>query len=141
MNSILLIPIFLPTLAGLLSLLLPKRVKMIHEILALVASSLSLAVSLFIFTRQGLRFTVDWFSIGTQFTVQFDLLAGAFGSFILLGAALLIVPVAYVLVVGWQERYGARRAAKKAAKEASWALLYGEETPEIPEGAAAPASD
>jgi len=54
---------------------------------------------------------------------------------------LLIVPVAYVMVVGWQERFSASRAAKKAAKEARWALLYDEETPEIPEGAAAPASD
>lgn len=103
MNSILLIPILLPTLAGLLSLLLPKRVRMIHEILAMVASSLSLAVSLFIFTRQGLRFTVDWFSIGTQFTVQFDLLAGAFGSFILLGAcafALLITIYSLIYMRG-----------------------------------------
>ena len=31
---------------------------------------------------------------------------------------LLIVPVAYALVVGWQDRWNERRAARRAAKEA-----------------------
>jgi len=86
MNSILLIPILLPTLAGLLCLFIPRRVKYIHEFLALVGTILSLGVSAVIFIQEDLRFTVPWFSLGTDFVVQFDLLAGEFGSFILLGA-------------------------------------------------------
>ncbi|MBE2237467.1 MAG: efflux RND transporter permease subunit, partial [Caldilineaceae bacterium] len=34
---------------------------------------------------------------------------------------LLIVPVAYVMVVGWQERWSARRATRRALREARWA--------------------
>ncbi len=45
---------------------------------------------------------------------------------------LLIVPVAYALVVGWQERWSARRAARQAAKGAAI---------EPPEGAIVSASD
>lgn len=86
MNSILLVPILLPTLTGLLCLALPKRVRFAHEILALAAAIISLGVSIFIFTQQGMRLTLPWFSLGEEFVVQFDLLASTFGSFILLGA-------------------------------------------------------
>ncbi len=86
MNIILLIPILLPTLAGLLCLFIPRRVKFIHEFLALAGTIISLGVSAVIFMQEDLRFTVPWFSLGTDFVVQFDLLAGEFGSFILLGA-------------------------------------------------------
>ena len=40
---------------------------------------------------------------------------------------LLIVPVAYVMVVGWQERWLARRAARRAAQEARWAAQQANE--------------
>ncbi len=42
---------------------------------------------------------------------------------------LLIVPVAYVMVVGWQERWLARRAVRRSIQEARWAEDAGEPDP------------
>jgi HAE1 family hydrophobic/amphiphilic exporter-1 len=52
---------------------------------------------------------------------------------------LLIVPVAYVMVVGWQERWSARRAVHRAAQEARWAAEASE--PDAREGAATQTGD
>jgi NADH:ubiquinone oxidoreductase subunit 5 (subunit L)/multisubunit Na+/H+ antiporter MnhA subunit len=64
-------------------LLIPKRIKFIHEFWhwqgLLSAGSGAVILS-------GGPTSVPWFSLGAEFEVQFDLLAGAFGSFILLGA-------------------------------------------------------
>jgi hypothetical protein len=42
---------------------------------------------------------------------------------------LLIVPVAYAMVVGWQDRWKARRIARQAAKDAREAAAQPSESP------------
>jgi formate hydrogenlyase subunit 3/multisubunit Na+/H+ antiporter MnhD subunit len=88
MNRLLLVPIVLPTLAGLACLALPKRAKWIRELLTLASTAITLALSAYILSVGNLRFTLPWLRMGSNLTVQFDLLGGAFGSFIVLAASL-----------------------------------------------------
>jgi formate hydrogenlyase subunit 3/multisubunit Na+/H+ antiporter MnhD subunit len=88
MDSILLLPIVLPTIAGLACLVLPQRVKFMRELLALVSTVITVVLAAYILTIKDLQFTVFWLALGSDLTVQFDLLAGHFGSFILLAVSI-----------------------------------------------------
>ncbi|MGA2111532.1 MAG: proton-conducting transporter membrane subunit [Anaerolineales bacterium] len=87
MNRLLLVPIFLPTLAGLVCLVIPKRVKWLREILALASVAATLAVSVYIFIVGNLRFSLLWLSMGPALTVPLDFLAGPFASLVLVAAS------------------------------------------------------
>jgi formate hydrogenlyase subunit 3/multisubunit Na+/H+ antiporter MnhD subunit len=94
MNSILLAPIALPALTGLLCLVLPKRSKMVREILAVASAAITVGTASYILVHGDLRFTVFWLALGSDVTVQFDLLAGHFGSLIVLAASIFTLLIA-----------------------------------------------
>jgi formate hydrogenlyase subunit 3/multisubunit Na+/H+ antiporter MnhD subunit len=88
MHSVLLAPIALPTVAGLLCLLLPKRARWLHEIVAIVTSAVTVGLAGTIFSWRGLSFTAFWLALSPDVTIRFDLMAGHFGSLILLAASI-----------------------------------------------------
>ena len=94
MNNILLAPIALPILAGLLCLLLPKRTRRAHELLAIVTSVLTVGIASTILCLRDLHFTAFWLALGPGVTIQFDLLAGHFGGLILLAASIFTLLIA-----------------------------------------------
>ncbi len=83
--NILLIPILVPIIAGVLTFILPKSVKWGKEILALIATAITMYYAAVIFKAggEGLRLFVPW----TSFGINFDLWAYHFPKFILLAAA------------------------------------------------------
>lgn len=105
MDSILLLPIVLPTIAGFACLVLPKRLKLMRELLALVSTVITVVAAAYILTIKNLQFTVFWLALGSDLTVQFDLLAGHFGSFVLLA-----VSIFALLVTLYSLRYMADHA-------------------------------
>lgn len=94
MNSILLAPILLPTALGLICLAIPRQGKRLRESLAFASTALTLGIAGIIFARQGLHFTAFWLALTPELNIQFDLLAGHFGSFILLAASAFALLVA-----------------------------------------------
>ncbi len=83
--NILLIPILVPIIAGILTLILPKSIKWGKEILAIIATAVTMYYAVVIFKAggEGLRMFVPW----TSFGINFDLWAYHFPKFILLAAA------------------------------------------------------
>lgn len=76
-------PIVVPAAAGFLCLLVPRRVRVVREVLALVATVWTFVVAIQIF-RGGERFLQqDWLQFGS-FAVAFDLRAYHFSSFVLM---------------------------------------------------------
>jgi len=94
MNSLLLAPIALPTLAGLACLLMPRRAKLAREILALLSTAATLAIAGYIPVAGGLHFTAAWLTLGRTLTVQFELLAGPFASLVVLAASVFALLIA-----------------------------------------------
>jgi formate hydrogenlyase subunit 3/multisubunit Na+/H+ antiporter MnhD subunit len=94
MDRILLAPIVLPTLAGLACLVLPRRVKWVPEILAAASAVVTVGLAGYILYLGNLRFNVFWLALGSDVTIRFDLLAGHFGSLILLAASIFTVLIA-----------------------------------------------
>jgi len=94
MNSILLAPVLLPTIAGLLCLGIPKPVKWLRELLALASTVITLGIAGYIFAQKDLQFTIFWLALTPDLTIQFDLLAGHFGSFILLATSVFALLIA-----------------------------------------------
>ncbi len=74
MNSLLIYPIALPLVAGLICLLLPKRVRYVREILCLGVSIATLAAAISIYQQGALNFQMNWFTVGPYLQVSIDLL-------------------------------------------------------------------
>ena len=82
--NILLLPIVIPLAAGVLTLLLPRALKGVKELLALVATGATLYYAWVLFQAgEDVRLLVPW----TSFGIDFDLYAPHFARFILLAAA------------------------------------------------------
>lgn len=87
MDSILLVPIALPAALGLVCLVIPKGVKWLSELLTLACTAITLGIAGFIFPQVDLRFSIFWLSLAPNLNIQFDLVAGHFGSLILLAVS------------------------------------------------------
>ncbi len=75
MNSILIYPIVLPLVAGLICLLLPRRVHFVREIVSLGVSIATLVCAIAIYQQGGLKFQMNWFTVAPYLQVSIDLLA------------------------------------------------------------------
>jgi formate hydrogenlyase subunit 3/multisubunit Na+/H+ antiporter MnhD subunit len=88
MDQILLYPIAIPFAAAVICILLPKRASMIREGVALLTTSVTVAISGYIFIQPDLRFTVAWLAFGPTLAVAFDLLSTFFSRLILVAIAI-----------------------------------------------------
>jgi formate hydrogenlyase subunit 3/multisubunit Na+/H+ antiporter MnhD subunit len=75
MNSLLIYPIALPLAAGLICLLLPKRVRYVREIVSLGVSIATLVCAFAIYQQGALKFQMGWFAVAPYLQVSIDLLA------------------------------------------------------------------
>ncbi len=80
--DILLYPIIIPTITGLLCLLVPKNVKGVKEALVLIGATLNLLLCVFLFDKE-LTFLTPWGGFGFDFSLRLF----HFSSFIMLAAA------------------------------------------------------
>ncbi|MCK4597774.1 hypothetical protein KAU04_07020, partial [bacterium] len=76
-------PIVVPAVAGFLCLLIPRRVRVVREVLALVATVWTFVVAIQIFRGGEYFLQQDWLQFGS-FAVAFDLRAYQFSSFVLM---------------------------------------------------------
>jgi formate hydrogenlyase subunit 3/multisubunit Na+/H+ antiporter MnhD subunit len=83
----LLYPIALPILVGLVCLLIPKRLKALREILALVTSLAMTAVAIYLFFQPEGRLDLPWLNLGPNLTIAFDLWLSPFARLILVAAS------------------------------------------------------
>ena len=81
--EMLLIPILGPAVLGLFFLLLPARVKLVREVLAVLGSAAMFVLALALFSVKNLSWKVAWMGHG----IDFDLRLYHFSAFILLGLA------------------------------------------------------
>ncbi len=79
----LLVPILGPAVLGLVFLLLPARVKLVREVLAVLGSAAMFVLALAFFSVKNLSWKVAWLGHG----IDFDLRLYHFSAFILLGLA------------------------------------------------------
>ena len=87
MNSVLLVPILLPILAGIVCFILPKRAKRIREILAIMCSATIVGFVAYILLLRRLVLSIPWLQFGNQLAIGIDLRTTPFGTLILLGAS------------------------------------------------------
>jgi len=95
MNTFLIYPIAIPLIVGLICLILPKRVKLLGELLALGAAVVNIGFSVYLYTlpRQpeigadGYYLNLTWFSSG-NLNVSFDLLVSPFGRLVMLAGSI-----------------------------------------------------
>ena len=85
MNTILLVPVFLPLVIGFVLLFLPNKIKSLSKILTLIISGLTLVLAIRIFTLGQLNYAWPVFQIDE---LKLDLLLSAkpLGAFILMFA-------------------------------------------------------
>jgi NADH-quinone oxidoreductase subunit L len=85
--TILLWVILLPILYGIGVFLIPKKVKYVRELIAIIGSGVSLAMAIWLLTSvKEASLTIGWFNWG-QLDINFDLRLYAFSRFILVAAA------------------------------------------------------
>jgi NADH-quinone oxidoreductase subunit L len=85
--TILLWVILLPILYGIGVFLIPKKVKYVRELIAIIGSGVSLAIAIWLLTGvKEASLTIGWFNWG-QLDIIFDLRLYAFSRFILVAAA------------------------------------------------------
>jgi len=94
-----LFPIVVPAVAGGLCLLIPRRVRVVREAIALAALTWAFVEAIQLFGAEPLSYTKDWVQLG-NLTVQFDLLLNHFSSFVLLFIGLFGLGVG-LYSVGW----------------------------------------
>lgn len=85
-SNMLLIVVLLPLAVGVLALLIPKAVKWVREILAVLTTAAVFAGSLWVFFRGAPDISIALLQIG-QFSLSFDLVLTRLASFILLFVA------------------------------------------------------
>ena len=78
--KILLLPILLPAALAVILLLIPRRVRLLREILAVAGSSILVYLAFALFAVKNLEFSVPWLGMG----IDFELRLFHFSSFILL---------------------------------------------------------
>ena len=85
--TVLLWVILLPILYGIGVFLIPRKVRYVRELIAIIGSGVSLAIAIWLLTSvKEANFATSWFSWG-QLDVNFDLRLYAFSRFILVAAA------------------------------------------------------
>ncbi len=87
MDTILIYPILLPVVAGLICLLIPKRARVMRELLTLVSVLATLFIAIYIFRQAELSLSVPWFNVASQLQISIDLRATPFTRFVLVAAA------------------------------------------------------
>lgn len=86
MDSILLVPVFLPLAAGFVFLFLPNKTRELIKVLALIILAFVFAISIRIFNLGGLNYSRPLFRIGSA-SLELLLIARPLGAFILMFAA------------------------------------------------------
>jgi len=92
-------PIVVPAIAGGLCFLIPRRVRVVREAIALGALTWALVEAIQLFGTAPVSFTKDWVTLGSL-TVQFDLLLSHFSSFIVLFITVFSMGVG-LYSIGW----------------------------------------
>ncbi len=88
MDTILLRPIAIPILIGLACLLVPKRIKVLREVLVLVTSLIMVALAGFLFFQPERSLDLQWLTLSPNLTVSFDLWLSPFARLSLVVASL-----------------------------------------------------
>ena len=83
MNTLLFYPIVVPTLVGLICLLIPKQARVAREALLVLTTLATLALSVFLFIQPDLSVTIRWLQLAPNLTIGFDLHTSAFARFTL----------------------------------------------------------
>ena len=81
--KMLLLPILLPAALAIVLLLIPRRVRLLREILAVAGSSVLVYLAFALFAVKNLELSVPWLGMG----IDFELRLFHFSSFILLALA------------------------------------------------------
>jgi formate hydrogenlyase subunit 3/multisubunit Na+/H+ antiporter MnhD subunit len=92
-------PIVVPAIAGGLCFLIPRRVRVVREAIALGALTWAFVEAIQLFGAAPVSYTKDWLTLGSL-NIQFDLLLSQFSSFIVLFIALFGMGVG-LYSVGW----------------------------------------
>jgi formate hydrogenlyase subunit 3/multisubunit Na+/H+ antiporter MnhD subunit len=87
MNTILIYPIAIPLIAGLVCLILPRRFKLLGELLALVTTLVNIGIGVYLYNQIGMRLNIPWFAAG-DFAVSFDLLITPFARLVLIAGSI-----------------------------------------------------
>ncbi|MBN1458616.1 MAG: NADH dehydrogenase [Armatimonadetes bacterium] len=103
-----LVPIVVPAIAGGLCLLIPRRVKVVREVLTLAGLLWAFVAALQLFGQWPLSFTKNWVVLG-DLTVQFDLLLSQFSSFIIIFVTLFGLGVGVYSLSWLTKDYDGRR--------------------------------
>jgi formate hydrogenlyase subunit 3/multisubunit Na+/H+ antiporter MnhD subunit len=77
-----LVPIVIPAVAGGLCLLIPRRVRLVREVISMIALIWAFIAALQLFRVWPISFVTNWVVLG-EYSVQFDLLLNNFSAFIL----------------------------------------------------------
>ncbi len=104
----LLVPIVVPALAGVLCLLVPRRVRGVREALSLIALVWTFVATLQLFGHWPISYVKDWVSLG-GLSIQFDLLLTQFSAFIILFIALFGLGVGLYSISWLTREYDGRR--------------------------------
>jgi formate hydrogenlyase subunit 3/multisubunit Na+/H+ antiporter MnhD subunit len=84
MTTLLLYLIAVPILIGLICLLIPKRVRGVHEALTILTTAISIAFSILIFNRPSLSIHIPWLTLTSNLTLSFDFQSLAYARLTLL---------------------------------------------------------
>ena len=103
-----LVPIVVPAIAGGLCLLIPRRVKVVREVLTLAGLLWAFVAALQLFGQWPLSFTREWVMLG-DLSVQFDLLLNHFSAFIVVFVVLFGLVVALYSMSWLSKEYDGRR--------------------------------
>jgi len=103
-----LVPIVVPAIAGGLCLLIPRRVKVVREAIALGALTWAFVEALQLFGQWPLSFTREWVALG-DLTIQFDLLLSHFSAFVLVFLGLFGLGVTVYSISWLSEKHDGRR--------------------------------
>ncbi|MCJ7723793.1 MAG: hypothetical protein MUP03_06640, partial [Anaerolineales bacterium] len=87
MDTIIIYPIALPIVIGLVCLVLPKKIKALREILALITTLVAVVLSIYIFLKPDQALMVRWLQFSPDLRVDFDLRTLPFAKFILVASS------------------------------------------------------
>ncbi|MFH1689074.1 MAG: complex I subunit 5 family protein [Candidatus Eisenbacteria bacterium] len=103
-----LVPIVVPAIAGGLCLLIPRRVKVVREVLTLAGLVWAFVAAIQLFGRWPLSFTRDWVVLG-DLSVQFDLLLNHFSAFVVVFVVLFGLAIALYSTSWLSKEHDGRR--------------------------------
>jgi formate hydrogenlyase subunit 3/multisubunit Na+/H+ antiporter MnhD subunit len=99
MNSLLTYPIILPLVAGLICLLVPRRMRSVREIVSLGVSVATLVAAVRIYLQGAPEFQMSWFAVAPYLRVSIDLQATGLAKLGLIAAAIFAI---LVCVYSWE---------------------------------------